>query len=71
MASRCEVCRKGTMVGRHIRHKASGNWQYRAHKISRVFKANVRAATIMREGRPTRVKICTRCLRTISKTDDL
>jgi large subunit ribosomal protein L28 len=56
------------MIGRNIRHKASGSWERKAHKTSRTFKANVRPATVMLQGAPTRVRICTRCLRTLSKT---
>jgi ribosomal protein L28 len=40
----------------------------RAHKTSRKFKANVRDATILVNGMPTKIHICTRCLRTRSKT---
>jgi ribosomal protein L28 len=46
----------------------SQGWLLRAHKTSRKFKANVRDATIMVDGTPTKIHICTRCLRTQSKT---
>ncbi len=68
MATRCEVCGKGTMIGRSIRSNVSALWKLRAPKKSRTFKANIRPATIMVEGAATRVKICTRCLRTRAKT---
>ena len=68
MATRCEVCGKGTVIGRNIRSNVSAGWLLRAPKTRRTFKANVRPATIMRQGQPTRVNICTRCLRTLSKT---
>ena len=68
MASTCQVCGKSTVIGRNIRHQASGSWERKATKTSRTFKANVRHATIMLGGQPTRVNICTRCLRTMSKT---
>ena len=69
MATRCEICGKGTIIGRHIRSNVSQGWLLRAPKKSRQFKANVHAATIMVEGRATRLHACTRCLRTLAKTD--
>ncbi len=69
MASRCEVCGKGTAIGRNIRSNVSALWKLRAPKKSRTFKANVRKATIMVAGRATRVNSCTRCLRTLAKSD--
>ena len=68
VATRCEVCGKGTVTGRNIRSNVSQGWLLRAHKTSRKFKANVRDATIMVQGTPTKIHICTRCLRTRSKT---
>ena len=68
MATRCEVCHKGTVVGRSIRSNVSQGWLLRAPKKSRTFKANVRPATVMMNGQPRRLQICTRCLRTLAKT---
>jgi large subunit ribosomal protein L28 len=68
VASRCEFCGKGTAVGRRIRSKVSAGWALRAPKKSRTFKANIRPATILVNGEPKRVHICTRCLRTMTKT---
>ncbi len=68
MATRCDVCGKGTVIGRHIRSNVSALWKLRAPKKSRTFKANVRPATIMVGGQATRVDVCTRCLRTMAKT---
>jgi large subunit ribosomal protein L28 len=56
------------VIGRSIRSNVSAGWLLRAPKKSRTFKANVRPATVLVEGRPTRVHVCTRCLRTMSKT---
>ena len=67
MASRCEVCGKGTVIGRNIRSNVSALWKLRAPKKSRTFKANVRKATIMLGGQATSVHRCTRCLRTLAK----
>jgi large subunit ribosomal protein L28 len=68
VATRCEVCGKGTVIGRNIRSNVSQGWLLRAPKTSRTFKANVRNATVLVNGQPTRMHICTRCLRTLSKT---
>jgi large subunit ribosomal protein L28 len=68
VATRCEVCGKGTVTGRNIRSNVSQGWLLRAHKTSRKFKANVRDATVLVNGTPTKIHICTRCLRTRSKT---
>ena len=69
MASRCEVCGKGTVIGRNIRSNVSALWKLRAPKKSRTFKANVRKATIMVGGQATSVHMCTRCLRTLAKSE--
>jgi ribosomal protein L28 len=47
----------------------SALWKLRAPKKSRTFKANVRKATIMLGGQATSVHMCTRCLRTLAKSD--
>jgi len=69
VATRCEVCGKGTVTGRNIRSNVSQGWLLRAPKTGRKFKANVRNATILVDGEPTRIHICTRCLRTRSRTE--
>jgi large subunit ribosomal protein L28 len=69
VATRCEVCGKGTVFGRHIRSNVSALWALRAPKKSRVFKANIQKTTIMRDGRPVSVNMCTRCMRTLAKTE--
>lgn len=67
MPTTCEICQRGTVFGRNIRHKHSGRWQRRAPKTNREFKTNVHRQTVMLDGRPVRVNICTRCLRTLLK----
>lgn len=62
--ARCAICGKGTMYGRNIRHKHAGRWERRAPKTNRVFRANVQKRTVTIDGRPVRISICTRCLRT-------
>ena len=64
----CQVCGKHTMFGRNIRHKASGRWQRKAHKTSRTFEPNIHKQRVLQNGEVTRISICTRCLRTQTKS---
>ena len=65
--ARCDLCGKTTAYGRNIRHKHSGRWERKAPKTNRTFKANVQNKTLVIDGIPLRLKICTRCLRTTLK----
>lgn len=64
MATKCEICGKGTTFGRNIRHQHSGRWQRKAPRTNRVFRANVQEKTLTINGQTRRFHICTRCLRT-------
>ena len=61
------MCQKHTMFGNNIRHRHSGRWERKAPKTNRTFKANVQNKTLVVNGIPLRLKICTRCLRTTLK----
>jgi large subunit ribosomal protein L28 len=63
MAAQCDICGKGTAFGRNIRHKSTGRWQRKASRTPRTFRPNLQQQTIWRDGKPVRVRICTRCLR--------
>ena len=67
MATKCEVCGKGTTFGRNIRHQHSGRWQRKAPKTNRTFGANVHIKTLTLNGVTRRFKVCTRCIRTSAK----
>ena len=67
MATKCEICGKGTTFGRNIRYQHSGKWERRAPRTNRIFKANVHVQSLTVNGETRRFKICTRCLRTTSK----
>ena len=56
---RCEICLKSGMSGNNVSHS-------NRHTKTR-FKANVHKQTLLIKGKVQRVKICTRCLRTLSK----
>jgi len=67
MAGTCEVCGKTVHMGRTIRFQNTGKWFRRATKKPRAFIPNIQRATLMVNGVPTRLNICTRCLRTAHK----
>ena len=67
MATKCEICGKGTTFGRNIRYQHSGKWERRAPRTNRIFKANVHVQSLTVNGETRRFKICTRCLRTTTK----
>ena len=57
---RCELCLKAGMTGNTVSHS-------NRHTKTRL-EANVHQQTLMREGKPVKVKICTRCLRSLHKS---
>jgi large subunit ribosomal protein L28 len=60
MAKRCDICGKGPVAGNNISHS-------KVH-TKRRFMPNLHAATLALGGRQVRVRACTRCIRTQSKT---
>lgn len=70
MAMRCGICKKGRMVGRqHTHHPgvAGGRWKKRAPKTQKVFLPNLHWAKIKVNGGNRRVRLCTKCLRTVKR----
>ena len=57
---RCEVCLKTGMSGNNVSHS-------NRHTKTR-FKANVHKQTVFQDGKSITVKICSRCLRSLSKS---
>lgn len=55
----CQICKKAGMTGHNVSHS-------NRHTKTR-FKANVHKQTIELGGKVQRVKICSRCLRTLHK----
>ena len=55
----CEICKKAGMSGNNVSHS-------NRHTKTRFF-ANVHKQTILHQGKVQKVKICTRCLRTVNK----
>ncbi len=57
---RCDICLKAGMTGNNVSHS-------NRHTKTKFF-ANVHKQTLVREGKSVKVKICTRCLRSLSKS---
>ena len=67
MAKICEICKKGTLVGRNIQHKQTGGWAMRAPRSLRKLSPNLRTVKVMLEtGQPVRVKMCMKCYKRIT-----
>ena len=52
--SRCYVCDKGVTFGNNVSHANN--------KTRRTWKPNLQVARVLVDGKPTKVKVCTRCL---------
>ena len=57
---RCDICLKAGMSGNNVSHS-------NRHTKTR-FHANVHKQTLVQDGKQIKVKICTRCLRSLSKS---
>ncbi|MCH8108115.1 MAG: 50S ribosomal protein L28 [Chloroflexi bacterium] len=57
---RCEICLKSGMSGNNVSHS-------NRHTKTR-FKANVHKQNLYQDGKHVRVKICSRCLRSMNKS---
>ncbi|MEA3351858.1 MAG: 50S ribosomal protein L28 [Chloroflexota bacterium] len=57
----CEMCGKKTKFGRSI------PWSKK--KSSRKFKPNLQKVSVYENGRKVQKTLCTRCIRTLAKTD--
>ena len=59
MAGKCDVCGKVVSFGHNVSHSK--------RRTNRMFRPNVQRKHVVIGGVPTRVDICTRCLRTLGK----
>ena len=59
MGKFCEVCEKGLMTGHNVSHSN--------RKSSRTWAPNVQQLRVVVDGRPIRLNVCTRCMRTMRK----
>ncbi len=55
MGKFCEVCAKGQMVGHNVSHSN--------RKTSHAWAPNVQKVRVVVDGRPMKLNVCTRCLR--------
>ncbi|PKB78264.1 MAG: 50S ribosomal protein L28 [SAR202 cluster bacterium Io17-Chloro-G9] len=60
---RCEICLKSGMSGNNVSHS-------NRHTKTRFF-ANVHKQTVFQDGKHIKVKICTRCLRSMNKSSQV
>jgi len=58
--AKCEICGKTPQFGHNVSHSM--------RHTKRRFKLNVQKTTIVERGQIRKVKVCTRCLRTLSKS---
>lgn len=68
MPAVCAVCGKGTAYGHNIQHKHSGRWVREAPRTNRTFRPNLHRQVVYVDGQAIRIKICTRCLRSQTKS---
>jgi len=59
--AKCEICGKGPQFGHNVSHSKK--------QTKRQFKANVKRMRIGIDGEMRKMYICTRCLRTLNKTE--
>lgn len=59
--AKCEICNKKRMTGHNVSHSM--------RHTKRWWKPNIQKVTIFRDGQARKMKLCSRCLRTLSKTD--
>lgn len=58
--AKCEICGKTPQFGHNVSHSM--------RHTKRQFKVNIQQATIVKGGRTRKIKVCTRCLRTMNKS---
>ncbi|MQG21380.1 MAG: 50S ribosomal protein L28 [SAR202 cluster bacterium] len=58
--AKCQVCGRGPQFGHNVSHSN--------RKTNRRWNVNVQRATVVNNGKKQRLRLCTRCLRTTSKT---
>jgi large subunit ribosomal protein L28 len=59
VAGKCDMCGRGPGFGHNVSHSK--------RRTNRMFRINIQRQTIYKDGKPSKVNICTRCLRTMHK----
>ena len=57
--AKCEMCGKTPSFGHNVSHSNV--------KTKRQWKPNIQQVTVYQDGVPKRMKLCTRCIRTLHK----
>ncbi|NOZ05140.1 MAG: 50S ribosomal protein L28 [Chloroflexi bacterium] len=57
--AKCQICGKGPLSGNNVSHAMN--------HTKRRWQPNIQKATVYLQGQPQRVRICTRCLRSVHK----
>lgn len=58
--AKCEICGKKPMFGHNVSHSKKAT--------KRQFRPNIQRKRVMIDGKMRRIHICTRCLRTLSRS---
>jgi large subunit ribosomal protein L28 len=58
--AKCEICGKTPQFGHSLSHSM--------RHTKRQFRVNVQTTSIFEKGKVRKIKVCTRCLRTLSKS---
>ncbi len=58
--AKCEICGKSPSFGHNVSHSMV--------RTKRQWAPNIQTVTIVKDGKPQRIKVCTRCLRTLNKS---
>ena len=56
----CEMCGKEPRFGHNV--------SFSKKRTDRMWRPNIQTTTIMVKGRPEKIRVCTRCLRTLNKS---
>ena len=57
--AKCEMCGKGRQFGHNVSHSL--------HATNRSWKPNIQKVTTMVDGTKKKLRVCTRCMRTLIK----
>ena len=71
MSRTCDVCARGTVAGNNVPRKGlpkrkGGAGVHIGVKTKRTFRVNLHTRRILQNGNRKKIRICTRCLRTMN-----
>jgi ribosomal protein L28 len=61
MTKTCAVCGKKRMAGRHIQHKHSVAWRFKAPATAKMFELNLRKIDLETDKGVVRTDVCMKC----------